>query len=205
MGNDHAGDCVVAAMGHVIEMWMSLASGQQQIITDAGIIQAYSDITGYDPATGSSDSGMQIPDGLGYWFSHGVSGHRLTRYVRIFPQLTRDIKLSIACFGACIVAMNVNAQILDAFRNGSDWIDSYGSADDGHCVPLIAYDSTYLECVTWGRVQRMNWAFFGNYVDEAYVPLGPEWFRADGVSPSGYTAGGLSTLLTNIALTEWVP
>ena len=39
----------------------------------------------------------------------------------------------------------------------------------GHYVYVNAYDDNGLECVTWGRKQKMTWAFVEKYCDEAYA------------------------------------
>jgi hypothetical protein len=79
-------------------------------------------------------------------------------------------------------------------------MNTYGQATEGHCVPLIAYDDTYVECITWGSLQKMNWTFFANYVTEAYIPYSPDMFKANGLTFSGYSAKGIAGLARNILL-----
>jgi hypothetical protein len=197
LANDRIGDCVVACIGHTIEIWAALATGNRIVIPDAAIIQAYSAISGYNPATGTPDPGMQVPQGLNYWIANGVGGYRLTGFVQIrtSPEM---VKHSIASFGVCILAMQVNPAVQQAFAQSQPWLNNYGAANDGHCVPVVAYDETYLECITWGRLQRMNWMFFNNYVTEAYIPFGPEMLRANGLTFSGYNQAQIAILANNI-------
>ncbi|MGB6874974.1 MAG: hypothetical protein WBD87_02970, partial [Candidatus Acidiferrales bacterium] len=62
----------------------------------------------------------------------------------------------------------------------------------GHAVPVLAYDSDGLTCITWGAKKRMTWAFFAQYCDEAYAPLSHDWFSAQGIDPSGIDFAALS-------------
>ena len=41
----------------------------------------------------------------------------------------------------------------------------------GHYVYVTGYTPLGPTCVTWGRKQRMSWAFFGKYCDEAYAVI----------------------------------
>ena len=55
----------------------------------------------------------------------------------------------------------------------------------GHYVPIIGYDANYLYVVTWGQIQKMTWAFYDKYNDEAWVMLSQEMFNS-GKSPEGF-------------------
>ena len=125
-----------------------------------------------------------MTQGLNYWRSNGVGGHRLSQYIHIPPALS-TMKRIIAGFGIGIISMGLNQSVIQAFQTGQLWATNYGPATEYHCVPLVAYDDNYVECVTWGRLQRMTWAFFGSYVMEAFIPVGPEMFKPDGLSFSG--------------------
>lgn len=56
-------------------------------------------------------------------------------------------------------------------------------------IPLVAY-CTMLECVTWGRIQRMTTQFYKNYCDEAWAILSPEMIK-DGKSLEGFNLAQL--------------
>ncbi len=60
------------------------------------------------------------------------------------------------------------------FNNGQPWDVAQGATiEGGHCVTIGAYDASGLECVTWGAVQKLTWAFF-KYFDEAWVIVTPD-------------------------------
>ena len=74
---------------------------------------------------------------------------------------------------------------MDQFNAGKPWSVVPGpDPTEGHYIPLVAF-RTYLECVTWGRIQQMTPQFFRTYCDEAWAILSPEMLKA-GKSPEGF-------------------
>ena len=98
------------------------------------------------------------------------------------------------------VALPVSAQR----QTGWTWDVTSATPKDfgswgGHAIPIVAYDSAGLTCVTWGTLQKMTWAFWDAYVDEAYACLTPDWIAADGKAPSGFDLASLQADLSLIA------
>jgi hypothetical protein len=48
-----------------------------------------------------------------------------------------------------------------------------------------------LTCVTWGERLKMSHNFFGDYCDEAYAVLSPDWLTAKGNSINGLNLAAL--------------
>ena len=69
----------------------------------------------------------------------------------------------------------------------------------GHAVPVLAYDSDTLTCITWGAKKRMTWEFFARYCDESYAPLSPDWLNTQGKTPEGFDLNALQADLAQIA------
>ncbi len=61
----------------------------------------------------------------------------------------------------------------------------------GHAVEVVAYDEHGLTCVTWGALQRMTWAFFDAYCDEAFAILSDDWADDAGKTPTGFDMAAL--------------
>jgi hypothetical protein len=80
-----------------------------------------------------------------------------------------------------------------------DWVSVRGPVVGAHCVPLIAYDAAFVECIMWGRLQRMTWDFLNSQINEVYAAVGPEMFKADGMSFSGYNQADMLQLSQNLA------
>ena len=95
-------------------------------------------------------------------------------------QKVRDY---ISAYGG-VVIMFVVPQNLP--YTGAPWTGALGpETGDSHCVPLIGYDQTWFECITWGYVQKMNWDFLTTYCSEVWLVGGQSWIAASGETPSG--------------------
>ena len=85
----------------------------------------------------------------------------------------------------------------DQFQAGKPWSVVPGpEPTEGHYVPIVAY-RTHLECVTWGRIQRMTTSVFKKYCDEAWTILSPEMLRAD-KSPEGFDLAQLQADINSL-------
>jgi hypothetical protein len=60
----------------------------------------------------------------------------------------------------------------------------------GHAVAVAGFDAEGLTVVTWGRLQRMDWAFWAKYADEAFCILDTMDWLGDlpGFDVTGLTA-----------------
>ena len=65
----------------------------------------------------------------------------------------------------------------------------------GHAVPVVAYDTEGLTCVTWGALKKMTWSFWLAYAEEAYAVVSEDFISANGLDPTGLD---LSTLLADL-------
>lgn len=180
MGNDRIGDCTCAAAGHMIEQWTTYA-GAQIVLTDLQIVAAYSAITGYDPKDPDSDRGAVELDVLNYWRKTGFSRHKIEGYVALEPGNHSHVEDSVLIFGNCYIglALPVSAQRQKVWTvppGGPVGPGAPGSWG-GHAVPVVAYDPRGLLVITWGAVQRMTWAFWDAYCDEAYAVLSKDWIN----------------------------
>ena len=75
----------------------------------------------------------------------------------------------------------------------------------GHAVPILAYDSDALTCITWGAKKRMTWDFFARYCDESYAPLSRDWLNAQGKDPQGLDIAALQADLRELTATAKSP
>ena len=56
----------------------------------------------------------------------------------------------------------------------------------GHAVPVVAYDSRGVTCVTWGALQSMTWSFWEAYCEEAYALLSNDYLSGKKTTPQGF-------------------
>ena len=188
MLNDKIGDCTCAAAGHIIQQTTTY-SGRAFVPSDSAILEAYCAVSGYNPATGANDNGAALLDVLKFWRNVGIGGHKIGAFVETNPAVDGETKSSIDLFGSCYVGVNLP---YTAQRQQTWDVPWYGprlwaapGTWGGHCVPVVAYDSTGLVCVTWGDLKRMTWRFFHAYCCESYALLTPDWFDAAGKAPNG--------------------
>ena len=69
--------------------------------------------------------------------------------------------------------------------------------DGGHYVPVVGRAGSYIDVVTWGKVQRMTRTFYERYCDEAYALLSPEYLNR-GRSPEGFDLKALTADLASL-------
>ncbi len=153
MENDTVGDCTCAAAGHLVECWSANASAII-VPSDSQIIAAYSAITGFDPATGYDDNGANELDVLNYWRQTGIAGRKIGAYAALEPGNHDHVMDVVYLFGGCYIglALPVSAQAQDIWSVPPGGAIGQGAAGSwgGHAVPIVAYDSGGLTCVTWG-------------------------------------------------------
>jgi hypothetical protein len=153
----------------------------------------YSAISGYDPKTGRNDNGATLQDALGYWHNNGLGGNKIAAYAQIDHTNLDLIRNCIAVFGSVYTGFNVPSSAMDQFDTGQPWtVVTRSRIEGGHCVPLMAYDSTSFTCVTWAKTQKLDLAFLGRYFDEIWVPIDLDWLTAAGTSPAGLDTSALN-------------
>ena len=211
MANNTIGDCTCAAAGHMIECWTANL-GDAFTPTSAQVIAAYSAVSGYIVGNPATDNGAAELDVLNYWRQKGIAGHKIDAYAALdlHPSqgnAARDqecVKQAISLFGGAYIglALPLSAQQQTVWDVPSLWSrlrnqDAPGSWG-GHAVPVLAYDSDGLICITWGTKKRMTWQFFAQYCDEAYAPLSRDWLNAQGIDPAGFDLAQLTADLATI-------
>lgn len=196
MANDQYGDCTVAAMGHMIMDW-SANVGKEIVISDSDILSFYKVVSG------GQDQGANMLDVLNRWRKVGLNGHRIEAYMALKPTSRLEAKQAVNLFGAAYLGISLPDFTV---ADGKDWLTipwvkrakCPPDPNNGHCVPLVAYDSKYAYCVTWGALHRMSWAFYEAYVEEAYAVLSPDWIGANGKAPVGFDLAALRSDLAAI-------
>ncbi|MGC8470035.1 MAG: hypothetical protein ACP5NI_09045 [Acetobacteraceae bacterium] len=193
LANDRVGDCTLAAAGHLIQAWTT-ATGAARVMTDADAISAYTLIGGYRPGDPATDIGCYETAVLGWWLTKGLAVGEgpldlLDGFATLDPRDGRLIRQAIALLGGVYAGLSLPLTAQD----GGAWeVPASGPVGDGapgswggHAVPLLGYDAEGLVCVTWGAPQRLSWAFWETYADEAYALLSRDFLAANGTTGSG--------------------
>jgi hypothetical protein len=209
LGNAEWGDCTCAGVGHKRIGDVYVNQGKILKVADADALGFYSAITGFDPSAGPSgsnptDQGAVCQDVLDYWRKKGFLGEKIVAFAKVDLSNQTQVKQAITLFGQIYCGFNFPGSAMDQFNAGQRWDVVKGARiEGGHCVTVGAYDETELECVTWGRVQKLTWAFFKKYFDEAWVIVTPDMIDPkSGKDIAGfdlYTLGADFSALTGAA------
>lgn len=186
--NDTIGDCTFAACGHLVQNWTFNATANEITISDTDIIKGYSAVSGYDPQTGANDNGCNELDVLNYVRKTGIAGHKFQAYVQLDVTNINQIKQAINLFGGVYIGINmpISAQsqvggLWDAASGANGQPGSWG----GHAIHVGKYNASEMEGVTWGDLQRISYAFWNKYVEEAYAIVSLDFFNG-GKDPQGF-------------------
>lgn len=203
---DGLGNCTCAGACHYLQA-VSATSNKEVKETDAIVLALYMKWCGYVLGDPSTDEGGVLLDILKNWRKDGIDGHKLLAFAQIhLPSYNNkvivspaEIKRAIWMFGGAYVGVQlpVSAQNQDVWDVVSGQ-DSTPGSWGGHCIYLVAYDKDYVYAVTWGTVQKMTWAWFAKYCDEAYACVLQDWFKITGVNPQGLDMAQLIADLTYV-------
>lgn len=196
MLNDSLGDCTIAAAGHLVQTWTGNADPSPTVVPDSAVLAAYEGACGYNPANPGTDQGGVELDVLNYWRATGIGGHKIAAYAQVAPADRTEVEQAIALFGGIYVGVGLptSAQgqvggLWDITPSTPKDFDTWG----GHAIPIVGYDATGLTCITWGALQRMTWAWFAAYCDEAYAAVSTDWISPSGLSPSAFNLAQLQS------------
>jgi hypothetical protein len=192
LGNDQYGDCVFAANGHIVEQQTYEGQGTEVTVSTAQALAEYSKVTGFNPNDPNTDQGAEVQQGLDDLRKSGLNGHKIAAFAQVDVTNMNEVKLAVAEFGAVDIGFNFPDSAMDQFNNGQPWDVVKGSPlDGGHCVVVVGYDSNYLLVYTWGAVQKMTYAFWTKYVEEAWALVDQDAFNA--TSGKTFTGVDLAT------------
>jgi len=179
LGNDQWGDCTCAGVGHKRIGDVYVNQDAVLTVTTADALTLYSAVTGFNPADPSTDQGAVCQDVLQYWQKNGFLNEKIVAFAKVNLANQTAVEQAIATFGQIYTGFNFPSSAMDQFNAGQQWDVVKGATiEGGHCVTIGAYDAAGLECVTWGATQRMTWAFFKKYFDEAWVIVTPDFVNA---------------------------
>lgn len=194
LGNDTAGDCVIAWVLHQIMGWQAVANaGTPVTFTSEQAIQIYSAITGYVPGDENTDNGTDPNQALEYWQQNGLLGHSIAGGVSLDISNLDAIRAALYLFGGVGLSINAPNYIMNVPAGGS-WSEQPG--DDttiagGHEILGIGFGLQGFRIVSWGTTYTFDVAFFQKYVVAAQAAVSTDWIKQAGVSPSGVDLNGL--------------
>ena len=198
MGNDTLGDCTCAAVYHAIQVWSFNGSGTIDTEPDADVVDLYELACGYNPNKGGEGPGGNEQHVLTYILNNGApSGsngqqrRKIDAFVEIDVKNTDNVKRTIYDCGVAYIGFNVPQYIMPPNADPLPVWDVNPNADNtiigGHAVVLAGYDANGARVISWGEYYTMTWAFFAQFVDEAYAIADAMWITAKNATPGGLT------------------
>jgi hypothetical protein len=179
-GNDVHGDCAIAAIGHMIQVW-SANVGNPATPSQEEILRVYRILS-------PDDDGCVLLDVLKWWRQNPIAGVQLGAFVAVNWHDMNEVKTALELFGGlyagAALPLAAETQNLWAWTSGPDGVpNSWG----GHCINFGQYaGSMLMRCVTWGQIKDVTLGWMDAYLDELYALISPDWFGPAGTSPEGF-------------------
>jgi len=176
-GNDIWGDCGVAGINHYFMADASIADVSEAFPQDQQIVDYYLTYTG------GADSGVVLSDFLSYVKAKGFCGHTVAAYAPVAVHDVPTLQFSVNAYGAAYTGIQVTSAMMTKVQASPPWIwtaaDTQGPVEGGHCIPVVAYDDTYLYAVTWGQVVAISYPAWHHMSTEAWAILTGEFKDGD--------------------------
>lgn len=211
LGNDTAGDCVIAAMMHYAQA-DTANTGNPLTPTRQLALETYSALTGYDPkqtdANGDNptDNGTCYSDALAYWRHHGIPMldgkgnivlHKIIGWASLDLGSLAQQRYACDIFGGTLLGIQCP---VSAMRDTSNWrYDPASKIESGHGVCRVGQGSAGWHLGSWGKWIPTTNEFTLKLADEDYAVVTPAWIDSrTGQSPSGMDLNGLLTAMKGL-------
>ena len=171
-GNDEWGCCVISGRAHQTLRFELVEQKRILRVTEKEVVDEYL------AQSGGADIGLITLDSLRVWRKQGWTAAKKRYSIRAFSEVNRrsieEVKTAIFMNLGVGIGLRLPLSADEELRAGKPWmqISGRGSTPNswgGHYVYVCGYTKLGPTCVTWGRKQRMSWAFFTKYCDEAYA------------------------------------
>lgn len=186
LGNDFAGNCVVAGCMHMDMNW-SAHTGTPKTYTTEQAIELYSRLTGFDPQTGANDTGLVVSEFLEFWRTEGMFGSKILGWAQFNHANPIRFNQAEWLFGGVATGIEVPQSAMGQFEAGRAWeVVSGTPVEGGHFIPGFNYGSKGRKFVTWGKLQAAMNDWLELYMDEAYGVISEAWFDTVDVAPNHF-------------------
>ena len=202
LANDQLGDCVEAAIAHLIQTLTNYAD-KPAVPTDAEVIAAYEQMGGYNPADPSTDEGtvMLGPGGaMEQWLKAGVvfggKRSRVKGYMSLHVGQKMQpvhVRQAIHYFGGVLLGISLPENVVASDAIPFIWDNASGPVAGGHEIVAVGYQTAadgevVYDCVTWGQRVRLTEAFLRAVTDEAVAVYDEDFIDAAALDPDGFDA-----------------
>lgn len=166
-GNDTLGDCVIAALFHLLGVWTGNASGTPYVATLEQIIAMYSAIGGYVPGDPSTDQGCDMETAMNWIVANGFpNGDRPLGRIAIDATNFVEVCTAIWLFEGIDLGMSLPDAWISPFPSGNGFTWDVAGApnpQNGHSIMAAGYDQTDVTIDTWGLLGKLTMAALAEY------------------------------------------
>lgn len=170
-GNDTYGDCGVAGINHGFMSVDAVFNYPETVPSDQDIVNYYLTYTD------GQDTGVVLADFLAYVQKNSFFEHKIEAYAPVAVHDVPTLTFAIDAFDFSYTGITVTDAMMQAYQDDKPWEldDAFSPVDGGHCVPLVGYDSAYLYCITWGKVQPITYSAWHFISSEAWAVIPGEF------------------------------
>lgn len=202
LGNDQAGDCVIAGYLHLAMIDQKIATGSVPTFTDEQALDLYKQLTGWDPNNPDSDTGLNVEDFLTLAQARTLLGQRLKTFAPVHVNTVEHLKIAIWLFEGINTAAVLPFDAEDQFSAGQPWTLNNKQQDQsplgGHDIPAVAYDNDGVTYVTWGTTQQASWDWCLANLQEAEILIPNEVADLTKALDNGYDPRELKAFLGQV-------
>ena len=160
-------NCVIAGRAHQTLRFEMVEQGGLINITDEDVAREFR------KQAGEENNDIQVLESLKLWRTRGweAAGQhfKIFSFAEIKDRTDHEpIKRAIINTGVGL-GFVLPDSALTQFEAGQPWEITRERPGNPHYVYVSGYTKEGPVCVTWGRKQRMSWAFVDEYCDEAYA------------------------------------
>lgn len=204
LGNNVAGNCVVAGHAHNIMLWSRASGHGIAEFTDENVLSEYRAASGWNGVENDpSDTGLDMQKyaervrRVGIPDRHGTY-HKIKAYAAV--KGVDEMLQATYLFGVCGVGLALPRSAQAQFMNKHPWDDLTEKPEYGHYVPCVGRNSRgNLMFITWGELQAATPAYVEHYMDEAVAYLSTEYLANQGLSPERLDEAKLDADLAELA------
>jgi hypothetical protein len=172
LGNNKYGDCTFAGIVHA-RMANAAFLGLTENFPDDATVEA-----SYLSYTDGQDTGAVEAAILKFWQTTGLFGNKLHSFAPTDFADQDELRSVIASYGLAYIGVKLPTVALQQFADNQPWDLTHTPADNnidgGHCVILVGYNKDYAQCITWGKVQQVSWAWLTSYMEESWALITTE-------------------------------
>jgi len=190
-GNLKINNCTCAVAGHLIMTWTS-NTGRLKRPKEKSIVDAYSDVTNFNPLTNENDDGVESIKVLKHWRKNNIAGHKIVAFAKLEDKNRQQLINTIYLFGGCFVGLNLPKTAERQYNTTGKWtIPRKGTKKDtkrgtwfSHAILITGYKGEELRIITWGKEMIMTMDFWEAYSEESYAVFSEAFIKYD-KTPTG--------------------